>query len=299
MSSNRKALSVLAAACTVGFGYMSFWEGRKYSKLSSKFNTVRSEIEKFEPFVLEGADAAVYPWYRNNNLEEEWEYKLVKIQGYFKEERFFIARERDGKKGYLVMAPFITSTRKYSKVIKPVEANKTLESGLLVNLGWVPAENKDDIELSAEPLPLIDPPAEGSLPERERFTGLTNNPSNLMEDDIVSLTEVVGIVRKGEQQDRLNRRVNWENHAVFQFIDLPYLARFFKFFNTDAASSAYIERIVPQYDEESETLYPVPATKDTFVRPEKTPSLYQKTASLCTGISAISLVTFLLTAVRR
>lgn len=299
MSAERKALSVLAAACTLGFGYMSLWEGKKYTNLSSKFNHVRDEIEKFQPVALEGADAAVYPWYRNNNLEEEWEYKLVKLQGYFKEERFFISRERDGKKGYLVMAPFITATRKYSKVIKPVEANKTIESGLMVNLGWVPAENKDDIELSSEPLPLIDGPAEGSLPERDRFTGLTNNPANLLEEDIVSLTEVTGIVRKGEHRDYINRRVNFENHAVFQFIDLPYLARFFKFHNTDAASSAYIERIVQEYDEESETLYPVPATKDNFVRPEKTPSLYQKTAGLYTGISALSLVTFLLSAVRR
>lgn len=113
------------------------------------------------------------------------------------------------------------------------------------------------------------------------------------------LTEVVGIVRKGEHQDYLNRRVNFEKHAVFQYIDLPYLARFFRFHNTDAASDAYIERVVPQYDEESENLYPVPATKDTFVRPDVTPSYHQKTASLYSGISALSVVTFLLTALRR
>lgn len=155
MSAERKALAVLAAACSVGFGYMSLWEGRKYSKLSSKFNQVRGEIEKFKPVELEGPDAAVYPWYRNNNLEEEWEYKLVKITGYFREERFFIAREREGKKGYLVMAPFITSYQKYPKFFKPSDVNRPLESGLMVNLGWVPAENKDDIELSSEPLPLL------------------------------------------------------------------------------------------------------------------------------------------------
>jgi len=33
------------------------------------------------------------------------------MTGYFKEERFFVARKRDGKVGYLVFAPFITATR--------------------------------------------------------------------------------------------------------------------------------------------------------------------------------------------
>ena len=38
--------------------------------------------------------------YRSNNLNE-WEYKLVKVQGYFKDQRFFIKRARDGRQGYL------------------------------------------------------------------------------------------------------------------------------------------------------------------------------------------------------
>jgi len=41
---------------------------------------------------------------------KNWEYKVIKIKGWFREERFFVRRSRDGKDGYLVFAPFITST---------------------------------------------------------------------------------------------------------------------------------------------------------------------------------------------
>lgn len=42
------------------------------------------------------------------------------------------------------------------------------------------------------------------------------------------------------------------------------MARFFRVFNLDGARAAYLERIVPDYDEEESELYPVPASKDNF-----------------------------------
>jgi len=35
---------------------------------------------------------------------------LVKLYGYFRDERVFIKREREGKDGYLVIAPFVTAS---------------------------------------------------------------------------------------------------------------------------------------------------------------------------------------------
>lgn len=42
------------------------------------------------------------------------------------------------------------------------------------------------------------------------------------------------------------------------------MARFFRFFNITGASQAYIERIVPSFEESSEELYPVPASVKNF-----------------------------------
>lgn len=48
------------------------------------------------------------------NAARDWEYKYVRMTGYFREERFFIKREKDGKKGYLVFAPFVTATEGFT-----------------------------------------------------------------------------------------------------------------------------------------------------------------------------------------
>jgi hypothetical protein len=58
------------------------------------------------------------------------------------------------------------------------------------------------------------------------------------------------LVRRGESENILHRRRNWKNDGVFTFIDLNFMARFFRLFNIDAASTAYIERLVPSYEGE-------------------------------------------------
>ena len=74
----------------------------------NRWNKIYESLDKFDPIELKGLDLKCYPWYRDNNLKN-WEYKLVKLRGYFKDERFFVRRARDGRMGYLVFAPFITS----------------------------------------------------------------------------------------------------------------------------------------------------------------------------------------------
>ena len=65
-------------------------------------------------------------------------------------------------------------------------------------------------------------------------------------------------MRVGKEEDILNRRRNWDKEGVFDFIDLHYMARFYKFYNITGASRAYIERIVPSFKDDAENLYPVP-----------------------------------------
>jgi surfeit locus 1 family protein len=49
------------------------------------------------------------------------------------------------------------------------------------------------------------------------------------------------------------------------------MARFHRFYNITGASKAYIERIVPSYEEDEEELYPVPASKENYDKPALTP----------------------------
>ena len=71
-------------------------------------------------------------------------------------------------------------------------------------------------------------------------------------------------MRRGEESDLLSKRRNWKEDNSFNFVDLNYMARFFRFFNITGASQAYIERIVPSFEESSEELYPVPASVKNF-----------------------------------
>ena len=92
------------------------------------------------------------------------------------------------------------------------------------------------------------------------LTGLAVDSSPILEDEAYPITEITGLVRRGEEENILHRRRNWKNEGVFTVIDLNFMARFFRLFNIDAASTAYIERLVPSYEGEEEELYPVPAS---------------------------------------
>ena len=78
------------------------------------------------------------------------------------------------------------------------------------------------------------------------------DPEALKEDDLMPFTEVTGILRRGEEANILHGRQNWKYEGVFNYIDLNYMSRFFRFFNINAASTAYIERIVPSYEDQDE-----------------------------------------------
>ena len=83
---------------------------------------------------------------------KDWEYKLVKLKGYFKDQRFFVRRRRDGKEGFLVFAPFVTAIERVNHRLKQKDL-LPVEYSVFVNIGWVPLENKKDVELGGEVSP--------------------------------------------------------------------------------------------------------------------------------------------------
>jgi len=85
------------------------------------------------------------------------------MEGYFREDRFFVHRQKHGEPGYLVFAPFITS-------IKSKRTAKPYENGIMVSLGWVPSENAKEITKNAEPIPSLPAPEEEYHPIPNDYT---------------------------------------------------------------------------------------------------------------------------------
>lgn len=112
----------------------------------------------------------------------------------------------------------------------------------------------------------VEQPVDETVGKFGLVVGSHNDERLTPEDYVRPLTEVVGIVRKGETPRAITGTRNWPEFGVYQSIDLEYICRFFRLFNFNAAKSAYIERVVDSYDSEPEDNYPVPATKDSYFK---------------------------------
>lgn len=133
----------------------------------------------------------------------------------------------------------------------------------MVNLGWVPLENKNDISR--------DPPTDPYEFTDEDFDHIDSNffisghmreTLNTKMEDEIPMHEISGVLRRGEEQCYWNRRVNFQRNGNYNFIDLNFMARLFRFTNVNSASSAYIEYIAAE--EVDEEVYPQPTTKQSF-----------------------------------
>ncbi len=249
---------------------------------------VEKVASQTKPYLLTALDHVQYPWVYSNDAElsysseDSWECRRVRIRGYFQQERFFVKRERAGKQGYLIFAPFVTAIKRLKKAARPAETS------CMVMIGWVPEENIGDIELTMEP---VEPLAFQNSPDEDDFnleddlfeassiTGLMKmtdlNPNE--DDSGLPLTEIEGIIRKGEVATLAGKK-NFEGHS-FNVADLSLMANFFRLMNKDSASRYYIERIVDkeevekeegeeeeeaEEEEEEGDMYPLPSSKNDF-----------------------------------
>jgi surfeit locus 1 family protein len=145
----RTFLLSLSGLCFYGF----YWQATRFQSSSKRWEKINESLSTFSPIAIEGINAVNYPW-ANGNVNE-WEYKLVELKGYFKDERFFVRRTKDGRLGYLVFAPFVTAKQTLERVKRENVVNGEVEFSLFVNLGWVPLEHKKDIEMGNEPIPML------------------------------------------------------------------------------------------------------------------------------------------------
>lgn len=110
------------------------------------------------------------------------------------------------------------------------------------------------------------------------------------------MTEITGIVRRGETQNILAGRRNWNAEGIYNWVDLDYMGKLFRLFNLDSLNTAYIERIVPtpEEGEEAEELYPAPSTKNLFEKPLNTPCSHSRWGNILSATSVLSIATALL-----
>lgn len=164
------------------------------------------------------------------------------MEGYFEEERFLIAREKDGKKGYMVFAPFVY---RHDRPNKYDRGGRSFREFVIVNLGWIPTHLKDSISMNYDQTNLIEYSEEthpGFLNIRD---GFERDPES--EIGYMPLTYITGIIRKGETKDVTRGLNNWPDKHYYRMIDLFYMAKIFRLPNVYETSQAYIEQIAETY----------------------------------------------------
>ena len=194
----------------------------------------------------------------------------MEFEGYYKEDRFIVAREKDGKPGYLVFAPFVTRSKYRGN------SDRRSETSIIVCLGWIPRNHKDRV-----------------ISDQEKFAeeDIEQDESEESTDTIV---RVSGVLRPTEQTNIFKGHVNWQANDYFKFIDLFLMARFFRIQNIDAASTAYIQRVVDT--EEKADSMPISHTLDEVIKlhEQESPSMADAvTPAVVGGVASFGLALLL------
>lgn len=110
------------------------------------------------------------------------------------------------------------------------------------------------------------------------------------------MTEITGIVRRGETQNILAGRRNWNAEGIYNWVDLDYMGKLLRLFNLDSINTAYIERIVPlpEEGEEAEELYPNPSNAKSFEKPLETPCCHKLWSNVFSATSVLSIASAIL-----
>jgi surfeit locus 1 family protein len=160
------------------------------------------------------------------------------MEGYFEEERFLVSREKDGKRGYLVFAPFVYRHELPTSLDKN---GKTLREFVIVNIGWIPIHLKDSISMNYDQSELVEYSEETHPGFLHIHDGFERNPES--ENNYMPLSYINGIIRKGETKDVTRGLNNWPTRHYYRMIDLLQISKSFRLPNMGKTSSAYIELI--------------------------------------------------------
>lgn len=75
---------------------------------------------------------------------------------------------------------------------------------------------------------------------KQNEDGFIRDP--LLPENTVPITNVTAYVRKGEQEDANNGRINFRDTYLYKWINLKELSRVFRVFNESESETVYLER---------------------------------------------------------
>lgn len=81
--SSTGAIRFLAATTFFGGAYGFAWHQYLKQQQQLLYDKVESDITEWKPYTLKGPEAVQYPWAQENFIRE-WEYRLVKLYGFFR-----------------------------------------------------------------------------------------------------------------------------------------------------------------------------------------------------------------------
>jgi len=182
----------------------------------------------------------------------------VKIRGYLGPGRIFIRKDKDGKKGYSVFAPFYTAAQSLDNNPKfSTHSKSKMEVGVTVDLGWVPIEHRKEISITTNPLEVITwegKEFKGLEAIVDPYSGFEYKAEFGEDEQVPQYADLTAVVRAGEAWNPLVGNVNFNSHHLYQYVDLDLLSRLFLFPNQINARDAYLQRIVSDLDESSRVL---------------------------------------------
>jgi len=226
---------------------------------------IKADIQKTERIIvaniekpileLKSADLRKYPWAENYNdisLPEDWEFRKVKLRGELSKSTYFVYRERNGQKGYLVFKALVTARD------HPHNKNKTKSSaessrliGMMVNLGWVAEADAHKVgkgEVTFLKKYEADEEAVHLAPQIiNPYTGVVHNA--VTDDEIefnyegYDAEEVIltGYLRKNEEPSYFGGRRFWKKQNFTSVVDLEKLSATHGFSNLATARKYYLE----------------------------------------------------------
>ncbi|KAL4446921.1 hypothetical protein ABPG74_014893 [Tetrahymena malaccensis] len=249
------------------------WQYNRYHYSINKWKVLDEQFQKEEPDQIQFSNL---PWQeqliKTNKLNiEDFEYRLIRLKGLLKGQRFFIHRHQDGRPGYLIVAPFIDSTQ-------------NTNNALVVNLGWIPSNMKqkfDNLKYKDEEIEL------SALIKRPEKIDYVNQQQIQQMKKMEQINQSTGNQEQTSQQQNLQNqdssKIIPEQSRFNSFIDLEFLK---KEFNCNLDTNAYLEKFISrkQYNQLSisdsdDDLYPVCSSPQTFSKPYLTPD---KHLSYCT-----------------
>lgn len=195
---------------------------------------------------------------------QNWEFKKVQVDGFYLPGLHLIRKERKGVPGYLIFKGFTTSLNDIREDYDEEDDDEPFQTaefgGVMVNIGWIPATKKINLE------PEYECPGEAIYLQEGEFSKKFLHGQKFLQDAssgikysfakkegeeeeepaeggnprVGQLLRITGFLRKSEEKSFLKGRWTDEYHSQQNQINLRRMARNYDFYNDPQMGEYYI-----------------------------------------------------------